>query len=218
MTTYTAQLTQEHADYLANIDEFKANNLTVTDLGGGQVQFGDDVLDRLRAFRDGEDGFVEDRDGSSTMWIGGTPYAVVPSDAAMTIDELARIVQSVYGIDTLVAAREGVGVLVDQISDDSDLWDSQTQTLTAAGIGIVLGATAESYTQGYYATTAVELIEEIANENRSAEEAQKVAAEHLARRDELVRSALRTELPRTAIADAANVKLARLYQIRDGRR
>lgn len=38
------------------------------------------------------------------------------------------------------------------------------------------------------------------------------------RRDELVRSLLRTSAPRERIAESAGVSVARLYQIRDGRR
>jgi hypothetical protein len=49
-------------------------------------------------------------------------------------------------------------------------------------------------------------------------DAEGTIAEATARRDELVRAAMRTELPRAKIAEAARVKEARLYQIRDGRR
>lgn len=55
------------------------------------------------------------------------------------------------------------------------------------------------------------LLEQIADERAAA-------ARHTARRDELIRAAMRTELPRAAIAAAAGVKEARLYQIRDRRR
>lgn len=48
--------------------------------------------------------------------------------------------------------------------------------------------------------------------------AERQVAEHTDRRDELIRSALRTELRRADIAAAAGLREARLYQIRDGRR
>lgn len=135
-----------------------------------------------------------------------------------TIDALAHTIRAAHDIDTLDAAREVVRVHVDQISDDPDLWNAETDELTAAGVELVTGAVAESYAGGYHATAAQRLLDQIADEAAAIEAAERAVAEATERRDELVRAALRTELPRAAIADAAGVKPARLYQIRDGRR
>lgn len=135
-----------------------------------------------------------------------------------TIDTLAETIRETRGIDTLDAARDTVAVLVDQINDDPDLWDADSETLTPAGVEVVTAQIAESYAQGSHATTAQQLLEDIAEEAQAIKGAEDTIAERTARRDELIRAALRTELPRAAIAKAAGVKEARLYQIRDGRR
>jgi hypothetical protein len=136
----------------------------------------------------------------------------------VTVDDLAREIATTHGIDTLDAAREVVQIHVGQVTEDPDLWNAQTRELTAIGADLVRGAVAESYAQSYHATAAQQLVEDIADEAAAIEAAERAIAEHTARRDELIRAALRTELPRAAIAAAAGVKEARLYQIRDGRR
>jgi len=78
--------------------------------------------------------------------------------------------------------------------------------------------THEDHRERGHATTTRTLIEDIADEAAAIAAAEKIVAERVVRRDELIRAALRTELPRAAIASAAGVKEARLYQIRDGRR
>lgn len=65
---------------------------------------------------------------------------------------------------------------------------------------------------------AADLLPAIAAEEAAAARLRQHADEHTERRDELIRAALRTELPRADIATAAGVKEARLYQIRDRRR
>lgn len=129
-----------------------------------------------------------------------------------TIDDLARTIADRHGIDTLDAAREVVTVHVDQISDDPDLWDAESSTLTDAGAEVVTRAVAESYSVGAVATRAAQILvelEQLAAERKQLDD----------RRDELIRAALRTELRRADIAAAAGFKSeARLYQIRDGRR
>jgi len=135
-----------------------------------------------------------------------------------TIDELAETIQATHDIDTLDAARDVVQVHVDQIADDADLRQPETRRLTTAGVVVVTTAVAESYTRGLHGTAAQRLLEEIGDQAAAIAAAEKTIAERTARRDELVRAALRTELPRAAIAEAAGVKPARLYQIRDGRR
>lgn len=131
--------------------------------------------------------------------------------AHTSIDDLAREIADIHGIDTFDAARESVAVHVDEIRDDADLWDEATDTLTPAGVDLVKGAIAQSYSIGAVATRAAQILTELED---TAAEMDKLAT----RRDELVRAALKTELRRDDIAAAARVTTARLYQIRDGRR
>lgn len=135
-----------------------------------------------------------------------------------TIDDLARTIQHRHDLDTIAAAHASVTVMVDQIADDPDLWDADANVLTAEGVKVVSEAIAESYKIGAVATSAQILLanlDDIATEIATLEDRH---AELVTRRDELIRAALRTELPRADIAAAARVKPARLYQIRDGRR
>ncbi|WP_431977604.1 hypothetical protein [Micromonospora haikouensis] len=135
-----------------------------------------------------------------------------------TIDDLARTIQHRHDLDTIDAARESVTATIDQIADDPDLWDADAAVLTPEGVKLVSEAIAESYKVGAVATGAQILladIDDIATEIAKLEDRH---TELVTRRDELVRAALRTELPRADIAAAARVKPARLYQIRDGRR
>ncbi len=135
-----------------------------------------------------------------------------------TIDELAETTLAEHDIDTMDAARQVVTVHIDEIRDDEDLWNVETQSLTAAGVEVVTTAIAQAYANGQYATDAQRLLDDLAEAAAAITEAEQSIAERTERRDALIRRALKTELPRQAIADAAGVKPARLYQIRDGRR
>lgn len=124
-----------------------------------------------------------------------------------------------HGIDSIDAARKSVTALVDQISDDPDLWDATTDTLTPAGVEVVTRAVADSYSVGAVATAAANLLVQIEDAAAAIADTEKRLAEQVAHRDELIRQALKTELRRADIAAAAGLKgEARLYQIRDGRR
>lgn len=135
-----------------------------------------------------------------------------------TIDDLAQKIRDAHGIDTLTAARDVVTVHVDQIADDPELWDTDAQTLTPAGVEVITRAVAESYSVGAVATAAANLLVQIEETAAAIAVTEKHREEQVAARDELIRAALRTELRRADIAAAAGVKEARLYQIRDGRR
>ncbi len=135
-----------------------------------------------------------------------------------SIDDLAQTIADAHGIDTLEAARDVVQVHVNQIADDVDLYDSETHELTDAGAALVAEVVAQSYAHGVVSTKADNLLALIDAERGAIEAAEEEVRERTERRDELIRAALRTELPRRMIADAAGVKEARLYQIRDGRR
>lgn len=135
-----------------------------------------------------------------------------------TIEELAQTIRQTHDIDSMDAARDVVQVTVDQISDDPDLYDRESRSLTAEGVEVVTTSIAQSYAYDLHGTEAANLIALIGEAATAVEEAAQLVLERTAQRDELIRSALRTELPRGAIAEAANVQPARLYQIRDGRR
>jgi hypothetical protein len=135
-----------------------------------------------------------------------------------TIEDLAQDIRNIHGIDSMDAARDVVRVHVDQIASDIDLYNPGTGELTDAGTAVVTEAVAQSYRRGLNSTHAENLLALIDAEAGQIEAAEKEIAERTERRDELIRAALRTELPRASIAAAAGVKEARLYQIRDGRR
>lgn len=135
-----------------------------------------------------------------------------------TIEDLAQTIKTIHGIDSMDAARDVVRVHVDQISDDPDLYDADTGEITDAGVDLVTDVVAQSYGQRQHGTVAQRLTEDIAAEVAAIGAAERAIAEHTARRDELIRAALKTELRREDIAVAAGLKVARLYQIRDGRR
>lgn len=136
-----------------------------------------------------------------------------------TINDLAIKIRDQHGIDSIDAARAAVIAHIEQINDDPDLYNRDTQTLTASGVEVVAEAIAQTYAIGAVRSTARDLLEMIADEEAAAQAARSIADKHTANRDELVRAALRTtELRRADIAAAAGIKEARLYQIRDGRR
>lgn len=135
-----------------------------------------------------------------------------------TIDELAETILEAHDLDTMDAARDVVNVHLDQIRDDEDLWMADSMLLTAAGAEVVTGAIAESLAQGLYSTRGQHLLNGIADVAAAIARSEQATAEHVERRDDLIRKALKTDLSRVDIAAAARVKPARLYQIRDGRR
>lgn len=136
----------------------------------------------------------------------------------ITIEDLAGEIQSTHDVDTHTHAVSVVTVHVDNVAADPDLWDADTETLTDLGAELVRDAIAQAYAQSQVATRASQLLEDLADaaERRAALDVER--ADVIERRDALIRSALRTELTRSAIAAAGGVTMARLYQIRDGRR
>lgn len=125
-----------------------------------------------------------------------------------TIDELAQTISQQYDIE-IDPARESVQAFVDQIADDAELWNADVNTLTDAGVNVVASAMAASgEVTGPMAT-------QILDDLMAATEAIDIAT---AQRDAFIRLAMRAGIPRGEIASAAHVTVARLYQIRDGRR
>lgn len=135
-----------------------------------------------------------------------------------TIDDLSRAVQATYDIETHAAAVDVVRATVDQISADAELWDADARELTAAGVEVASEAIAASYAQGLHGTAGVCLLELLESAAVRITEARTALEEAIEERDDLIRAALRTALPREQIRQAAGVTRDRLYQIRDGRR
>ena len=134
-----------------------------------------------------------------------------------TIPEVANQIATTHMVDHH-AVLDVVRVYVDQITDDPDLYDPGTEELTAAGATLIVEAVDESYRQGLFSTDAGLLLEQIESAEQERANLKQQTREALMRRDELVRRAFHTELPRDRIAVAAGVNKARLYQIRNGRR
>lgn len=131
-----------------------------------------------------------------------------------TIEDLAQTTAATYDIPT-DAAREVVKTYVDQISDDADLWDAETLTLSADGVEVVTTAIETAYAHDLNSTGEDHMLAELED---VAAKRRRLVGELDERRDELVRSLMRTSVARKRIAAAAELSEPRLYQIRDGRR
>lgn len=175
----------------------------------------DDTADELAAEVAAHQNLADGSNWRVRVWEGeDADTGVEPAAehvAGTTIDDLAQVVAEEHGIDTFTAAVDVVTAHVDQISDDADLWDTVTSTLTPDGVEVVTRVVAESYSIGAVATRAAQILVDLED---TVTEIGKLTD----RRDELIRAALKTELRRADIAAAAGVREARLYQIRDGRR
>ena len=134
-----------------------------------------------------------------------------------TIDDLTPTIAAKYEIPT-GAARDLVETYVNQINDDTDLWNTDAETLTADGIEVVTEAISKGYAHKQWSTTEAIMLAEL--DDVTAELAAIAAKQETLteRRSQLVRSLMATSVARNEIAAAARVKEARLYQIRDGRR
>lgn len=128
-----------------------------------------------------------------------------------TVEDLARTIQTDFGIDSYGAALSIVGVHLNAISDDPDLYNQDTRELTDLGADMVTEAVAATDHNGWYGTRTNAILEAVA-------ETTLFIREKTAERDSLIRAAMKTEIPRGKIAEAADLSEARLYQIRDGRR
>lgn len=131
-----------------------------------------------------------------------------------TIDDLTQATAAKYDIPT-DAARDVVTTYVNQISDDPDLWNADDETLTTDGVDIVTTAIETAYEHDLNSSAEDLMLAEL--EDIIAKRA-KLTAELDERRDELVRSLMKTSVARKRIAAAADLSEPRLYQIRDGRR
>lgn len=130
-----------------------------------------------------------------------------------TVAELAQDVANAYDIDT-ETAQQVVQVHVDQISDDPDLWNAADQTLTNNGAQVVSRAIQHSTDHQLWGTQATAMLDELAEVTNRLSQHDELIAD----RDRLIRNLMGTEVPREHIASVAGLKVARLYQIRDGRR
>jgi hypothetical protein len=130
------------------------------------------------------------------------------------IDGLASRVAQQREID-FTAARDVVSTYAGQISDDPDLWSADSETLSDDGVEVVLTAIATAYEHDLNSTGEGHMLDELEDITRRRAE---LVAELDDRRDQLVRTLMGTSVARKRIAEAAGLKEARLYQIRDGRR
>jgi undecaprenyl pyrophosphate synthase len=134
-----------------------------------------------------------------------------------TIDDLAQTIATQYDIPT-DAARDLVAVYVDQINDDADLWNREDETLTAEGVEVVTTAISEGYARKLWSTAEANMLGELDDVTAELIKVAERQTDLTERRDQLVRSLMATSVSRDEIAAAARLKVARLYQIRDGRR
>lgn len=204
MTTYTVEIQASNAD--RTIWQALAPAETIET---------DDTAAEVAADTAANQNLAEGSDWRVRVWEGDdADTATEPTAehvAGTTIDDLARTIADEHGIDTFTAAVNVVTGTVDDIRDDADLWDSVTNTLTPAGVKLVTGAIAATYSIGAVATRAAQILVDL--EDVVAE-----IGKLTARRDDLIRAGMRTELRRADIAAAAQLNESRLYQIRDGRR
>ena len=124
------------------------------------------------------------------------------------IDDITDATAHLYGIE-LDAARDVVTTYVDQVKDDSDMWNAEAEDLTIDGAAVVRHAISEGYARRVYSTTEAAMLAEL--DDISAK-----LPEMTERRDELVRKLMRSTVARADVADAARLTEGRLYQIRNG--
>jgi hypothetical protein len=134
-----------------------------------------------------------------------------------TIATIAQNVANAHDIDLEVAQRV-VQVHVDQIADDPDLYNPDDQTLTDKGVQVVSRIIQVSDGQELWSTTAHDLLDQLDNITTAIRDAQERVDYLTDDRDRIIRGLMGTEVPREHIATVAGLKVARLYQIRDGRR
>lgn len=99
-------------------------------------------------------------------------------------------------------------------------WTAQNQNIVDRGpwrVRVWIGNDADTGSQpdAEYVRPESEIMQELLHDIATEATA---LAQHIARRNELIQAAMRTDLSRDEIARAADLSVPRLYQIRDGRR
>ncbi len=136
---------------------------------------------------------------------------------ATTVTDFTQDIANVHDID-LETAQRVVQVHLDQIADDPSLYNPETQALTDEGVQVVSHAIHVSGSQQLWSTTAHDLLNQLDAVVERITNAQADLDVLIADRDQIIRKVMTTEVPRDHIATVAGLKVARLYQIRDGRR
>lgn len=139
----------------------------------------------------------------------------------ISIDALAAELATKYDIDR-TAARTAVETYAGQLNDDDTLYDETSGELTKAGAELVRDQFAADYAgqpaPGSVGATHLELREEIKKSVALANDLAQRRDGEIARRDDLVRAAIKGGVRVEDIAQDVGLKRARIYQIRDGRR
>ena len=212
MTTYlTADLSDtDNATWLAQLPELHGNGHTV-DITGSRVTLTQATLDVLADLSDERDGHYD----GSLLWIDGTGYTVSP--LGRSILDLAQDVAAQRNIET-TAAVEVVTTYVDQISDDTSMWCAETSTLTEAGERVVVTAIEAGYDNNLHSTAEDLMLDELEQVPAKLRALHVQEAQLIGERDDLVRKLMKTSVARPRIAEAAELSVDRLYQIKDHRR
>ena len=109
--------------------------------------------------------------------------------------------------DNLGVTEETIVTLIDQIADDPELWDSENQQITEAGMEILREQLSTSEPIGE------DLLAEVERTAHIAAIAKAVADEARKARDVAVRAAVAYGHKRTEVAERAGFRRERLYQI-----
>lgn len=138
-----------------------------------------------------------------------------------SIDALAAELATKHDIDR-AAAKAAIETYAGQLSDDATLYDETSGDLTDAGADLVRDQFAADYdgqpTPGNVGANHVELRDEIKASMQRANELAQERDDEIARRDDLIRAAIKGGVRVEDIAQDVGLKRARIYQIRDGRR
>lgn len=109
----------------------------------------------------------------------------------------------------LDVTEETIVTLAGQISDDPDLWNDDTQTLTQAGLDLLREQI------GVHFNPADQTLEELAEATEAYRLASDAADDARARRDAAVRAAVKYGHPKSRVATAAEISREMLYRIID---
>lgn len=109
--------------------------------------------------------------------------------------------------DNLDVTEETIVTLIDQIADDPELWDSENQQITEAGMEILREQLSTSEPIGE------DLLAEVERTARISNVADAVASAAMEARNVAMRAAVAYGHKRTEIANRAGVRRERLYQI-----
>jgi hypothetical protein len=191
---YIANLGTDNAAWLATPGATGTDAKLATDLGDGRVEITGRALSVLSGLSEDLDGSITDDEHGIQIWIEGTGYALAPAytiaDAALELD----------------VTPDAIQVLADQISDDAELWDDVTNTLTPAGMDLIR----DSINTENPTDQTMDELAEAADAYRDAYDALDDAR---ARRDAAIRAAVRYGHPKSRVAAAADISREMLYRI-----